>query len=143
MSDLGKLFGVVSRYHGLAVHNALGSLKIGRGMPHVLDYISANSGCKQSEISRLGHVSPATTTVMLQSMEKNGFITRAADEKDQRCIRLYITDSGRETAMRGKESAEKADEAFFSCLNEEECDILREILFKLKEQFEIEREKSV
>ncbi len=144
MSELGKLFANVSRYHGATVHQAVSKLKVGRGMPPVLGYISTHDGCRQSDISRLGHVSPATATVMLQSMEKNGFIIRRSDETDQRCMRVYITDKGKEIARLGKVTVEKVDEVFFSVLSNEERRALGEILKKLQKNIEKEwgREKT-
>ena len=136
MTDLGKIFVDVSRYHQFITHQAVSKLGVGRGMAPVLGYISHHDGCKQSDISRQSHCTPATATVMLQSMEKNGFITRVCDENDQRCMRIYITDSGREIARLGKEIVDRSDDDFFSVLNDEEQAALREILLKLRGRIE-------
>lgn len=145
MVKLGGLFVDVSRYHSGAIHQAVSKLKVGRGMPPVLGYICQNNGCMQSEISRINHVSPATATVMLQSMEKNGLIVRRSAEDDQRCMRIYITDEGRKIAELGKETVERVDDEFFSVLSDEEHERLAEILIKLKDRHEKEirgKEKS-
>ncbi len=135
-SELGMLFGEVSRKHGMKVHNAVSKLGVGRGMPPVLGYMVENNGCKQSEISRLNRVTPATVTVMLQTLEKNGFIIRKTDEADQRCIRIYITDKGRDAALKGRKAAEKTDRELFSCLSAEERQEFLRILLKLKAKLE-------
>ncbi len=131
MSELGKLFNDVSRFHGSEVHRATMRLGIGRGMPPVLHYIIDHDGCRQSELSKIGHTAAATVTVMLQSMEKNGFIIRLPDKDDQRCTRIYITPKGRDIHRLGAETCKKEDEKFFSCLTEEERESLRRILEKL------------
>ncbi len=138
MEALGKLFVDASRYHGAKVHNAVSKLGVGRGMPPVLGYICENNGCMQSQISRLSHVSPATTTVMLQSMEKNGFIERKSDPADQRCMRIYITEAGRDVARLGKETVEQVDAQFFGVLDKDEKESFRKILLKLIGQYETE-----
>ncbi len=137
-SKLGMLFGEVSRKHSMRIHNAVLKLGVGRGMPPVLGYIVDNNGCKQSDISRLNRVTPATVTVMLQTLEKNGFIIRKTDEADQRCIRIYITDKGRDAALRSKEATDKADRELFSCLTSEEQREFLRILLKLKDKLEKE-----
>lgn len=136
MDELGKIFARVSRFHGSLVHNEVSKLGVGRGMPPVLGYIRDHDGCKQSEINKMGHVSPATVTVMLQSLERNGFIIRRPDPNDQRCIRIYITPQGSEISRLGKKAIENADREFFSCLTEEEQENLRLIMEKLARQIE-------
>ena len=85
MKELGRLFADVSRCHASGVHNEVSKLGVGRGMPPMLGYIREHDGCKQSELCKSGRISAATVTVMLQSLEKNGFITRTSDKDDQRC----------------------------------------------------------
>ena len=142
MEELGKIFAQVSRFHGSLVHNEVSKLGVGRGMPPVLSYIRENDGCKQSEINKMGHVSPATVTVMLQSLEKNGLIKRWPDPDDQRCIRIYITPRGSEIAELGKKAIEAADREFFSCLTEKESKDLLLILKKLGEQIKNKYERN-
>ncbi len=136
MEKLGKLFVDVARYHSGRIHCKMSGLGVGRGMPPMLGYIIEHDGCKQSELSREGHVSAATVTVMLQSLEKNGFITRRPDTGDQRCVRIYITPSGREIERKSRELIEEFDNEFFSCLDKEEQEELGRLLGKLAGQFE-------
>lgn len=136
MEELGRLFVDVSRYHGARIHCRMSGLGVGRGMPPMLGYIIEHDGCKQSELSREGHVSAATVTVMLQSLEKNGFITRRPDPGDQRCVRIYITPTGREIERKSREMIEDFDREFFSCLNAEEQSELCRLLGKLAGQFQ-------
>lgn len=142
MKDLGKLFSDVSRRHGCIIHNAVSKLGVGRGMPPMLAYIRDHDGCKQAELSKLGHVSPATVTVMLQSLEKNGCITRRPDTNDQRCSRIYITQKGIDIAREGKETIMRLDEEFFSCLSAEEKEALYNILQKLAGEIEDKCERT-
>lgn len=144
MSELGKTFADVTRYHHYMVHAAVGKIGLGRGMPPVLEYVIHHNGCKQSDISRDGHMTPATATVMLQTLEKNGFIVRYSDVNDQRCMRIYITDEGRAIAAQGKETIEKFDEKFFGVLTEDERETFRELLHKLLSvaEADIERQRN-
>ena len=140
MEKLGKLFADVARCHSNGVHNEVSKLGVGRGMPPMLGYIRHHNGCKQSELCKNGHISAATVTVMLQSMEKNGFITRCTDKDDQRCVRLYITPKGEETERLSRDMVESFDQEFFSCLTDGERAALGEILAKLSEHHSCRRD---
>lgn len=140
-SELGRLFGEVSRRQGGRIHREVSKLGLGRGMPPVLLYVAENDGCRQSDINKLAHVAPATTTVMLQTLEKNGFITRRTDENDQRCIRIYITDKGKEAAFKGKEAVDRANAEFFANLEADEQEVMLKMLLKLTKFLEDERKE--
>ncbi len=49
-------------------------------------------GMSQRELADKLHIQRATTTVMLQKMEKGGYINRRPDPEDQRVSRIYPTD---------------------------------------------------
>ncbi len=138
MEPLGKLFTDAARFHSHVINSAVAKLGVGRMMPHVLGYICHNDGCLQSEVNRVCNVSAATTTVMLQSMEKNGLIVRRTDETDLRCMRIYITDTGRKVEKLGREAVNSGDKAFFGVLSDGERIQLHAILAKLNAPYEKE-----
>ena len=141
MMELSRVFVDVTRYHRYMTHSAMCKIGLGRGMPPVLDYVIRNDGCKQSDISREVHMTPATAMVMLQTLEKNGFITRRSDKNDQRCMRIYITDEGRAVAKLGKETLDGFDGQFFGALTAEEQEALTGLLKKLWSSVEENVEK--
>lgn len=50
----------------------------------------------QRELAEQLHVTPATVTVSLRSMERDGYITKIVDSSDMRRKRIALTDKGRE-----------------------------------------------
>ena len=50
----------------------------------------------QRELAEQLHVTPATVTVSLRSMERDGYITKSVDSNDLRRKRITLTDKGRE-----------------------------------------------
>ena len=50
----------------------------------------------QRELAEQLHVTPATVTVSLRSMERDGYVTKIADPNDMRRKRIALTDKGRE-----------------------------------------------
>ena len=57
-----------------------------RGRFPMLDVVMHHEGCTQCEIAELLHISPASVAVSLRRM---------ADEGDQRCKRIYLTEERR------------------------------------------------
>ncbi|MBC8610136.1 MarR family winged helix-turn-helix transcriptional regulator [Massiliimalia timonensis] len=55
------------------------------------------NGLSQREIANRMAVKPATIAVMIQRMEKSGFVVRSIDEKDKRITRISLTDLGKQT----------------------------------------------
>lgn len=60
----------------------------------MLKFLERNPGCNQREIASCLHIKPPTVNVALKRMEKSGFIRKEVDKKDQRIIRIYLSDKG-------------------------------------------------
>lgn len=67
-------------------------------------------GLSQRELADKLHIQRATATVMLQKMEKAGYIDRRADQDDQRISRIYPT----ELALAIDAENQKTVNAYFS-----------------------------
>ena len=76
-----------------------------RGTNHaqgrVLGALKQNGRLSQVEIAKGLHLSRATVTVMLQTMEQNGLISREPDPTDGRIVHVRLTEEGgkAETAL--------------------------------------------
>lgn len=145
MREAESLTREVGRLHFQKVHDTLTKFGLGKGQPPILKYLSENNGCKQSEIAKHEHVSAATVTVTLQSMEKNGLIERKSDESDLRIMRVYITDKGRDVQKRCDEAIEETDREIYKNFSQEEIEMFKKLLRKkrdrLKELLETEESK--
>ena len=64
----------------------------------------------QKELAQKLNVSAPSITSMIQKMEKSGYILRKVDEKDQRMMRLDLTEKGQACIEHIKAIAEKMDE---------------------------------
>ena len=62
----------------------------------VLCRLFAQDGMTQSEIAQRIAVQGGTITNILQRMEEAGFVTRRRDPEDNRLVRVYLTNMGRE-----------------------------------------------
>ena len=71
---------------------------------------------------------PATTTKMIQRMEKAGFVKRQSDAKDQRVSRVYLTKAGRAVHSKLEAILQQMEIENFRGFNKEEQVILRGFL---------------
>ncbi len=130
MREVEKLVREVNRLHFTVFHQTLSSFGLGKGQPPILKYLSLNDGCKQSDIAKREHLTAATVTVMLQTMEKNGLIERKNDEKDLRIMRVYITQKGREVQSRCDEAIENMEKEIYEDFTEDEIEAFKKLLTK-------------
>jgi DNA-binding MarR family transcriptional regulator len=61
----------------------------------VLRILMSADGLKASEVADRAWSSPGTLTSVVNTLVRDGFVQRRADEADRRVVRLYITDEGR------------------------------------------------
>jgi DNA-binding MarR family transcriptional regulator len=61
----------------------------------VLRILMGEDGLKASEVADRAWSSPGTLTSVVNTLARDGFVERRADEADRRVVRLYITDAGR------------------------------------------------
>ena len=61
----------------------------------VLRILMSEDGLKASEVADRAWSSPGTLTSVVNTLVRDGFVERSADEADRRVVRLYITDQGR------------------------------------------------
>ncbi len=143
MREVEKLAREVNRLHFTRFHQELSKFGLGKGQPPILKYLSLNDGCKQTEIAKREHVSAATVTVMLQTMEKNGLVERKSDENDLRIMRVYITDKGREIQKKCDEAIENMEKEIYEGFSREELEAFKKLLTKKRDRLKILLEGDV
>lgn len=144
MREAEKLIREVNRLHFCLFHQTLSQFGLGKGQPPILKYLSLNDGCTQSEIAKREHVTAATTTVMLQTMEKNGLIVRKSDEADLRIMRVYITQKGRDIQKKCDEAIENLEKEIYEEFTGEEIEAFKGLITKKRDKLKIllEREEK-
>ena len=96
----------------------------------VLD-ASRNGMNRISEVSRIMLVPGANMTGLTKRLEKNGFIIRKADPKDERVTILEITPKGRRTLKNIEPAKERSTEMMLKGFSEEDIRGLLDNLKKL------------
>lgn len=123
------LFHDVQRAH----HNAMVAALTAQGLqdlgqPSVLFVLhqAKEGGTPQRELAQSVHVSPATMTTSLKSLERQGYITKHSDDTDGRCKRVFITQKGRDVIDRCKTAFDSVDARLYAGFSPEEVERLKQ-----------------
>jgi len=70
-------------------------LKVSLAGLEVLRVLMAKDGLKASEVAERSFSNPGTLTSVVNTLVRDGFVERRADEADRRVVRIFITEPGR------------------------------------------------
>ena len=131
------ILGQFIKAHRQITYTQLAKLGLYPGQPPVLAALSRNDGCSQTELVNSLSVKPATITVTLQRMEKVGLLTCKSDVKDLRISRVYITDKGKELAIKVEETVKDIEKECFIGFTQEEKILLRRFLIQMRDNLRV------
>jgi DNA-binding MarR family transcriptional regulator len=99
------------------------------GQASLLRLAAQKDGAIQKDLASEMDVRPSSMTEMLTRLETNGMVVRKQDKKDQRLMRIYITEEGKKLAEQMNAAADMDD--IFDILSNQEKQQLLTILEKL------------
>jgi len=102
-----------------------------RAQAATLCHLFDQEGMTQSEIAEQLAVQGATVTNMLQRMEDAGLVTRQRDAEDNRLVRVYLTETGREKEQSITEQFLKLEATIFAEFSQTDRTLLRQMLRQL------------
>ncbi len=94
-----------------------------------------------TEIAKALNVKPSAVTSILDRMHDNGFIVRRRDEADRRLVMVGITAKGQSVFATSQEKRHKIVEHYFSCLTDEEIELLVNVFEKVAHSIDTEHVK--
>jgi DNA-binding MarR family transcriptional regulator len=109
-----------------------------RAQAGVLCRLYVQDGITQSEIGDQLAVQGATITNMLQRMEEAGVVTRRRDPEDNRLVRVYLTEAGREQERAITEQFLKLEKTVFEGIPDRDRAAFRRILRQLLHNMGVE-----
>lgn len=122
--------GHILRYQ---VMDQLEKYELKAGQTGVLFVLDNEGTLSQREIAGKMCVKPPSMTVMLQKMEKNGFVTRNPDKEDQRIIRITLTDKGKNCVGEIRAALARMEEKMFDGFSREEQILARRFLLQMQD----------
>ena len=93
-------------------------------------------GISQREISDVLKISAPTVAVSVKRLEKTGMLERRNDEKDQRVMRIYLTEKGRRLTKTMKRYFEENEKAMFQGFSESELCLMKRFFKQMAENLE-------
>ncbi len=93
------------------------------GQPMILTILSQQKNGtieSQKELARRLRVSPATVTISLKSMERDGYVKKLSNADDLRCKPIAITEKGRKATQIIDEVFETLDHGMYKGFSEQE-----------------------
>lgn len=94
----------------------------------LLTVLGWRDGMSQGEFCQEYEMEPSRVTRTAQSLEGDGFIRRERDSEDNRVVRMYLTDAGRDQLSKLPEVNDELRRRVHSVLSEEEFEELRRML---------------
>ncbi len=137
-ASMGFLFAEVVRFHYQRLHFLLGQLGLYPGQPWILHLLWRQDGRTQKELAEKTQLRPATITVMLQRMERAGFIQRKVDTEDLRVSRVYLTEKGRQLQPQVEAVLKTLDQESLHGFSSREREQLRGYLQRLRDNLKKE-----
>ncbi len=131
--SIESLIGDICRYHHGQHREAFHSLGLHHGQHRLLFQLWKHEGLTQSELAAKMEIQPATLTRMVQRMERAGFLSRRADEHDERISRVYLTERARRIKTEVKDRRIRLSERAVKDFSPEEKEILTNLLIRLRE----------
>jgi DNA-binding MarR family transcriptional regulator len=128
--DWELLAQVCQAYRGLS-DTFMDQIGMHRAQATLLCGLFAQDGMTQSEIAEQLAVQGATVTNMLQRMEDADLVTRQRDPDDNRLVRVYLTDAGKNKELSLMEQFLKLETAIFEGLSQADRAALRQMLRRL------------
>lgn len=115
------------------------SQKSGRAL---LLELSKRDGRTQLDLVKATHLKAPTISVVLQKMERDGYVRRTPDQYDLRATRVYLTEKGRELDNKIRKRIREEEEHAMSSLTENECETLVKLLEKIKSNIIAQSDKE-
>ena len=133
-SDTG--LGQSMRLIGKRAQELYAEYDLNRAQSGILFALHQEDSMSQKELAKRLNVTPPSITSMIKKMEQEGYITRKADEQDQRVMRLTLAQKGRDSIAYVIKTAEKLEEKVFEGMSAEEKMLFRRLLLQIIENVE-------
>ena len=90
-------------------------------------------GMAQKELAKHIGVKPPSITVMLKKLEAEAYIEKKQDENDQRIMRIFLTEKGKNIAAKMETVMEQLEQEAFANMNEQEVMLFRRLLLQMRD----------
>ena len=129
--DLLNLFTDMVRAHTAYMDRQLASLQLSNGQGGVISVLGRNGAMTQNELARFRQVTPATISIMLDRMERDGLVTRDSVSGGGRANLVQLTEEGQRVFALLDAFMEGEPRVVFNGLSSEEKNSAADLFRKL------------
>lgn len=129
--DLLNLFTDMVRAHTAYMDRQLASLQLSNGQGGVISVLGRNGPMTQNELARFRQVTPATISIMLDRMERDGLVTRDSVSGGGRANLVQLTEEGQRVFRLLDAFMEGEPRVVFEGLDQEEKNAAANLFRKL------------
>ena len=122
--------------HRRLVESRLQETGIHRGQPPLLFALSRQDGLSNADLAQKLNVTPPTISNMVKRMRQSGYVEKRRDSDDERIMRVYLTEQGREAMATLRQIIDQVNETMIQGLSAEEKALLIPILKKITANIE-------
>lgn len=126
--SLSFLLNAITRHLAGKCVNQLGSFGVHPSQIPFIMVLHGCDGCSQKEMAEFLEIKPPTVNVSIQRLEKSEIVYRRRDEEDQRIMRVFLTEKGKEIIAEIQDSMSAAERAMFTNFSDAELCLLRRFL---------------
>jgi DNA-binding MarR family transcriptional regulator len=101
------------------------------GQVFALHAIGETERCTVSHLAELMEVKPSAITVMLDRLERHGYVVRQRSERDRRAVEIHLTDAGRKALHQVREVRTRLVQHCLDQLDEEALEVFLAAFEKL------------
>ena len=102
----------------------------------VLFTLHRSDSMSQKELAARLNVTPPSITASIQKMERDGYLTRHPDPKDQRVMRLSLTEKGKSCIQGVWTVAQQMEVLMFCNMSGEEVALLKRLLLQISDNLD-------
>ena len=111
--SMPALFMEINRQYGMRCMQRIREIGIQQGQMPIIMIVYRHNGCSQKEIAEWMGVTPPTVNVSIQRLEKADIVCRKRDDKDQRIMRVYLTENGRKIVEELQQESKAVEKVMF------------------------------
>ena len=104
---------------------------IGQGKQAVIRLLDQRDGVSQAAVADAGALDRGNVARIIASLERDGYVRRERDPDALHGNLVFLTDKGREAALRMHEAVDAWNERCFASLGEDEIAELADVLMRL------------
>jgi len=142
-TSFGRLITSIYQQISIYTESEFKDYGIGPGQIPFLASLQQKDGINQETLTAEFGFNKATTARAIAKLEKEGYVTRKKDEKDNRAYQIYLTKKGQETKPKLKGVSQRLTEILTAGLTEDETTSVIQLLEKMSQNILAENKKAL